>query len=365
LIRLERAELSFDPSHLLICELAFKWDQLSTPEKGLALLDRLLPVVRAVPGVEAVSPVVAVPFSGSGGWDGSLAVEGQSAEEAARNPILNLEVVVPEYFSTFGIKLLRGRGFTDEDGKGAPAVVVISQSAERAYWPGADALGKRLRVGPKLEFTATVVGIVPDTRYRDLRDARASVYYPLKQSYFGFAPMTLAIRTKSAPADMVPAIRRAIGSIEGLGLASADPFDTYLDKPLAQPRLNALLLAMFSCAAVALAAIGLFGSMATMVGQRTREFGVRMALGATGEELRWMVVRRGLTLATAGMVAGLFGALLANRLLMALLYQVTPTDPVTLAVVAILLFTVAALASLIPARSSTRIDPVQSLRAEG
>ena len=123
-------------------------------------------------------------------------------------------------------------------------------------------------------------------------------------------------------------------------------------------------LRVFALAAVTLAAIGLFGVMATMVGQRTREFGVRMALGATGKELRGMVLRRGLALATAGMVMGLLGALLANRLLVALLYRVSPADPLTLAVVAVLLITVAVLASLIPARSSTRIDPVQSLRAE-
>ncbi len=366
LIRLERAELSFEPSHLLIGELAFKYDQIDTPEKGLALLDRLLSVVRAVPGVEAVSPVVAIPFSGSGGWDIGLMAEGQSADEAARNPVLNMDVVVPDYFTTFGMTLVRGRGFTDQDREGAPAVLVISQSAARRYWPGADPIGKRLVTDTKSGQTATVVGVVPDTRYRDLRNARPSVYFPLRQSPFPYAPLTLAIRTRGAPADLVPAIQRGIASIDsGLGLASAAPFETYLDGPLAQPRLNALLLAVFAGAAMTLAAIGLFGVMATMVGQRTHEFGVRMALGATGDKLRGMVMRRGLALATAGMVTGLLGALLANRLLLALLYQVSPTDPVTLAVVTALLLGIAALASIVPARSSTRIDPVQALRAEG
>jgi putative ABC transport system permease protein len=366
LIRLEQAELSFEPKHLLIGELAFKYDQVDTPEKGLALLGRVLLIVRAVPGVEAVSPVVAIPFSGSGGWDTGLRAEGQSAEEATGNPLLNTEVVEPEYFTAFRMTLLRGRGFTDQDREGAPEVVVISQSAARHYWPGVDPIGKRLVTDSESGQKATVVGVVPDTRYRDLRDARPSIYFPLRQSPFPFAPLTLAIRTRGAPGDMVPAIRRAIGSIDlGLGLASAAPFETYLDGPLAQPRLNALLLAVFACAAVALAAIGLFGVMATMVGQRTREFGVRMALGATGDKLRGMVMRRGLALATAGMVTGLLGALLANRLLLALLYQVSPTDPVTLGVVTALLLGIAALASIIPARSSTRIDPVQALRAEG
>lgn len=365
LIRLERAELAFDPSRLLIGELAFKFDQVDTPKKGLALLDRVLPVVRAVPGVEAVSPVVAIPFSGSGGWDIGLMAEGQPADEATGNPVLNMDVVVPDYFTTFGIPLLRGRGFTDQDRAGAPPVVVISQSAARHYWPGADPVGRRLVTDRRSGQTATVVGVVPDTRYRDLRDARPSIYFPLRQSPFPFPPLTLAIRTAGAPAEMVPAIRRAIGSIDpGVGLASAAPFEAYLDRPLAQPRLNALLLAVFAVAAMTLAAIGLFGVMATMVGQRTREFGVRMALGATGEELRGMVLRRGLALATAGTVTGLLGALLANRLLTALLYRVSPTDPLTFAVVAVLLLIVAVLASFLPARSSTRIDPMQSLRAE-
>ena len=123
-----------------------------------------------------------------------------------------MDVVVPDYFTTFGITLLRGRGFTEEDREGAPAVVVVSQSTARRFWPGVDPIGKRVVMDAKLEQTATVVGIVPDTRYRDLRDARPSVNFPLRQSPFPFAPLTLAIRTKGAPADMVPAIRRAIGS---------------------------------------------------------------------------------------------------------------------------------------------------------
>jgi predicted permease len=365
LVKLERADLSFEASHLLIGELAFRYDQVDTREKQLALLDRVLPAVRAIPGVRAVSPVVAIPFSGSGGWDGRPASEGQSADEASRNPILNMEVVVPDYFTTFGISVLRGRAFTDADREGAPPVVVVSQSAARHYWPNDDPIGKRLRMGRNLQHTFTVVGVVPDTRYRDLRVARPSIYWPLRQSFFPFAPMTLAMRTNGPPADLVPALRRAIGAIDpSVALASAAPFDTFLDRPLAQPRLNALLLAVFASAAVALAAIGLFGVMATMVRQRTRELGVRMALGATAGDVRRMVMRRGLAIATAGMGVGLAGALGANRLLTAMLYDVSPTDGVTLVAVTGLLLGIATVATGIPARSSTRIDPAIALRVE-
>jgi putative ABC transport system permease protein len=366
LIKLERAELSFTPPNLLIGELALRADQYPDQSHQLALLDRLLPALEAIPGVRAASPVVAIPYSGSGGWDGRPALEGQSPEDAATNPMLNMEVVAPNYFATLGIPVLRGRGFTEADRAGAPAVVLVSQSAARRYWPGDDPIGPRLLMGAKLERALTVVGVVPDTRYRDLRDARPSIYFPLPQSFFPFAPMTLVIRTIGPPAALVSTIRRVISEAEpGVALASAAPFETFLAGPLAQPRLNALLLAVFAGAAVGLAAIGLFGIMTTMVRQRTRELGIRMALGATSHDVRHMVLRRGIAIAAAGLAAGLGGALLANRLLAAMLYQVSPTDPATIAAVAAVLLNVAALASLIPARSATRVDPVLALRADG
>src|SRR5438874_41163 len=269
LIKLERADLSFQPSHLLIGDLALRYDQFDSPAKQQALLERLLPQVRAIPGVQAVSPVVAAPFSGPGGWDGKFAAEGQSPERAAANPMLNMEVVTPDYFATLGIPVRRGRVFTDADREGAQPVVVISESVARLYWGTDDPIGKRLRIGEHLERTVTVVGVVPDTRYRDLREARPSVYFPLRQPFFPFEPVTLAIRTAGPPAELVPTIRRVIAETEpGVALASAAPFGTYLEEPLAQPRLNALLLAVFAGSAVALAAVGLFGAMATMVRQR-------------------------------------------------------------------------------------------------
>jgi len=333
--------------------------------KQRILLDRLLPRVRAIPGVRAVSPVVAAPFAGPGGWDGKFAAEGQSAEQAAANPMLNMEVVTPDYFATLGIAVRRGRLFTDADREGAPPVVVVSESVVRLYWGTDDPIGKRLRIGENLERAVTVVGVVPDTRYRDLREARPSVYFPMRQPFFPFEPLTLAIRTTGPPAELVPTIRRVIAEAEpGVALASAAPFGSFLAGPLAQPRMNALLLGVFAGSAVALAAVGLFGAMATMVRQRTRELGVRMALGATAGDLRGMVMRRGLTIAGVGSVLGVFGALLANRLLVTLLYDVTPTDLATLTAVTGLLVGVAALASLIPAQSSARVDPMVALRYE-
>ncbi len=211
----------------------------------------------------------------------------------------------------------------------------------------------------------TVVGVVPDTRYRDLREARPSIYFPLRQSLFPFAPTTLAIRTDSRPSGLVSTIRQAISeTAPGVALVSAAPFETFLEGPLAQPRMNAVLLAVFAGAASALASVGLFGVMATMVRQRTRELGIRLALGAAPRDLQRMVMRRGLIIATLGLALGLIGAFLANRLLVALLYDVSPTDGVTLLVAAGALLGVAGVASIVPARLSTRVDPILALRAE-
>ena len=210
----------------------------------------------------------------------------------------------------------------------------------------------------------TVVGVVPDTRYRDLREARPSIYFPLDQSFFPFAPTSLAIRTDSSSVP-ISAIRRVIGeTAPGVALVSVASFGTFLQGPLAQPRMNALLLAVFAAAALTIATVGLFGVMAAMVRQRTRELGIRLALGAAPRDLQRMVMRRGLTVAAGGVLVGLLGAFLASRLLVPLLYNVAPTDGVTLLVATAVLLGVASLATAIPARLSTRVDPLLALRAD-
>jgi predicted permease len=365
LLNLERADLALDPSRLLIAEFAVRDDEFDSTQKLQAALDRLTTSIEAIPGVLGTSQVVSVPFATTA-WDGRPGAEGQSRDEAAANPMLNMDVVSPGYFATLGIPVLRGRGFTEADRDGAPLVAVLSQSAAEHYWPGADPIGKRIRMGGNLETAFEVVGVVPDTRYRNLREPRGSVYFPVRQPFFPFAPTTLAIRTSGTPSDLIPTLRRTIEETDpGVALASAAPFEVFLEEPLAQPRLNTFLLAVFACAAVALAAIGLFGVMATMVRQRMREIGVRMALGATRQDVRRMILRRGLIVAGVGLTIGVGGALGLNRLLDALLYEVSPTDAATLGIVAAALLVVATLATALPARASTRIDPVQALRVEG
>jgi predicted permease len=367
LAKLESVDLAFEPKRILIAELALRLDRYDAGRKERPLIDAVLERVAALPDIDAVSPVLSVPYAGTGaGITGRLSTPEQSREEAAMNPMVNMEVIAPNYFSTLGVAVLRGRSFTDGDREGAVPVVVVSESAARALWPGADPIGKMLKGVASPEGRLTVVGVVPDTRYRDLKTAWASVYFPLRQSFFPVAPLTLVVRTKGPPASAVPSLRRAIAELDaGVALASAAAFETLLVQPRAQPRLNAALLALFAAAAVVLAAVGLFGVIATMVRQRARELGIRMALGATRGAVQQMVMVRGLSLAVAGAGLGIAGALATSRLFSSLLFGVSPRDGVTLVAVAVLMLAVAAIASFVPARSSVRIDPAIALRSDG
>lgn len=362
MLKLENADLHFDDSQLLIAELGMRYDRYDDVNKQRSLVELVLASVRAAPGVRAASPVLTVPFSGAGGWDAQAATDDQSADEAVRNPMFNLELVTPEYFQTLGIGVVRGRLLIPSDREGSQPVAVVSESMARRYWPSENPIGKRLRVGRR---SATVVGVVPDTRYRDLRDLRATAYFPLAQSTFTFAPTALAIRTSTAPATAIAEVRRAISeAAPGVFLANAAPFASFEAGPLAQPRLNALLLVVFALSAALLAGVGLFATMATLVRQRTHEFGVRMALGATAGDVQSLMMRRGLTLAAGGVGIGLMIALLTNRLLSSLLFDITPTDPSTLIGVGALLLIIGVVATFIPARTSAHVDPALALRSE-
>jgi len=264
-----------------------------------------------------------------------------------------------------GLRVVRGRAFTPSDRKGTEPVVVVSERTARLYWPNQDALGQRLFIGGGVKEAFTVVGVVRDTRYRDLREARPSVYYNFEQSPFPFPPTSFVIRAAGSPDLLVPALRRAVAdAAPGVALATASSFDAHIQGPLSQPRLNAFLLTVFAMSAAVLAAIGLFGVVTTMVRQRTRELGVRMALGATAGEIQSMVVTKGLTIAVTGLAAGIGAALLTKRVLVSLLYDVSPTDAGAMGAVAVFLVAIAAVASLIPARQSARIDPVVALRSD-
>ena len=361
LANLYRVDMAFDASRLTVAELVLRQDRIGDLDQQAALIRRIVSHIEAVPGVAGVTPVLNVPFiAGAGGIDGRLSIPGQSAEERARNPVVNMEVVSPSYFTVLGVPVLRGRPFTDDDRAGSTPVAVVSLSTARSLWPGRDAVGQRL--GTEGEFT--VVGVIPDLRYRELEEARPSVYFPLAQPRFPMTPTTLVMRGENLTLNAAQ-IRAAVAEVDaGVTVASVATMETLLESPRAQPRLNAMVLGLFAAGALTLAAIGMFSVMATMVRRRTRELGIRMALGASRANVGGMVLRRGLAIAAVGTIAGLLGARTVGTLLSGLLFEVTPTDSMTFLGVAVAVIAVAALASFFPARAGASVDPVKSLRAD-
>lgn len=339
-----------------------RWQQCDT-EANYNAHDAVIAQLRQLPQVMSVSPSVAPPFLGSNVWMTHVLREQQPASEAKTSPWFGLDLVGADFFRTLDMPILRGRGFTDADREGTPKVAVISEGVARAIWPGDDALGKRFHDlnSDGSDSLTTVVGIVPDLHFREYRKATPTVFRPYRQVY---AQGYFVVRTRGAPVS-VRAMRTAVANA-GVGstLVNAQSMDELIAPQLAAPRFQTLLLTVFACAALLLAAIGLYGVTASAVNQQTRELGIRIALGATPGTLRGMVLGRAATLAGIGAGAGLLIAIGASRLLRSMLFDTSPVDPLTLVTVTMLLFIVALLAAYVPARRATLIDPARALRSE-
>jgi len=333
----------------------------------VAELESATEALRATAGVIDVTPLQMPPLPGNGAWQSTAFREGQTAEEAAGvNPYLMWEFVLPNVFDVLGVPVVRGRGFDDGDVDGAPPVVVINESAARAYWPGEDAIGQRIWVpwggGPERPWA--VIGVVGDTRYGMLTDLRPSIYYPLRQSGM-FRSQQLLVRTDGSGAALMAAARAALAAhAPAFRPMSVQSVRARLAEPVVRPRFAALLLAVFAAAALLLAVIGVYGVMAYMVRSRRREIGVRLACGATPLASGALVLRQGLAITGAGAAVGLAGAVASGSLFRSLLFGVGPSDPTSLALATLSGVLVAALACWLPARRAAAVDPAVALRSD-
>jgi putative ABC transport system permease protein len=366
LVALQSVAMGFNDEHLLVASTIFLPESLPARSQQVMLQEEMLARVSAIPGVVSAASLPARPFAGQGSWSTMYTGEGQTAEAQASNPWVNFEVVGPEYFRTLEIPLQRGRAFGAQDREDAHRVAIVSEAIARQTWPGDDPIGKRIGFGtpdaPGEWYT--VVGVVGDTRYHELRAAEPSLYLPIRQ-FEGPVPTTLAVRTRGDPAAVVPEIRRALAQVHpDWMLASGGSVRQLMAAPLARPRFSTLLLGAFAAVTLLLATVGIYGVMAATVRQRTRELGIRLALGATAGEVRRLVLRQGVRLALWGCALGSGGALIGSRALRSMLFEVSPTDPVTFVVVVGLLLGAATLACCIPARQASRVDPVNTLRVE-
>jgi predicted permease len=311
--------------------------------------------------VAAVGLVSRMPLSGATSIT-AFDVEGAGELPPEERPQAHVRFVDPGYFDAMGIPLVRGRVFDEGDGVSALGVIVDEALVE-ALWPGEDGLGKRLRENDAMPWLP-VVGVVGSTRHWGQRtDATRTLYVPYK--LLPQASMNVVLRAASAPGAVAPVLREAAGELDAtLPINDVQTMEERLAGSLARPRFDTLLLSTFAMVAVALGALGIYGVIAWSVAQRKREIGVRLALGASRSHVRQMVVTQGLRLTGLGIALGIPAALGASRLIESLLFQIEPTDPVTLGMVGAAIAAVAVAAAWLPARRATRVDPVISLRGE-
>jgi predicted permease len=326
--------------------------------------EQLEPRLASLPGVKSASLSSGLP--GTGGGSGSFAVEGATYANDRDYPSAGTLTVSPNFLATFGLRVLQGRGIDARDREGTLPVVVVSQRFARKHFAGQDAIGRRIRMGGKDSKAPwrTIVGVVPDVYSGDPDEPRDErVYFPLAQNHTSF--MSLAVRTSGPPMAIVPAVRDAVASINAdIPIYWPYSMDEALARPLWFIRVFGTMFMIFGFIALFLASVGLYAVMAFSVSRRTREVGIRMALGARTPDVVRMVFRQGLLQLAVGMTAGLALALGVSRVMSVILFDVQPRDPVVFGGVAGVLTLAGLMACFLPARRAARVDPLVALRTD-
>jgi putative ABC transport system permease protein len=366
-VNLNRVDLGFDPHNVLTMQLNPKGTKYGKPEARREFYRQLIDRLEAQPGVIAASAVLIRPMEGHVGWDVPFTLEGQSVAESQKNIVPNFEAITPHYFRAFRIPIKAGREFTDYDTDQSPLTIIISETmAKSLFGPDVDPLGKRIQLGTSSPDSPwrIIVGIAGDTRYRELQDVRFDMYVPLAQWRAGFVNH-FAVRTETEPINFLPLVRREVAALDqSQAVASVATLEQLVSTNLARPRFSTVTLGWLSGLALLLAAVGVYGVVAYAVAQRTGELGIRIALGAQAGDILKLIINHGMRLVLLGVGIGLVASLALMRLIERLLFGVSATDPMTFALIALLLTGVALFACWIPARRATKVDPIVALRCE-
>jgi predicted permease len=362
--RLNSAELGFEPEGVLTMSMALPATRYSDGVARRAYYRALLDRIRSLPGVTAGGAVGSLPLAGADS-DASFLVEGEPPPTPGVSQAAWVRPVTDGYFEAVGLELIEGRSFAEGDDADADAVIIINQTLADRYFPGGDAVGRRIGFGsPERPNWRRVVGVAGDVRHFAIRNGtRPAVYFPYGQ--VSFPAMSVAVRTDGDPMALLSDLRRAVSDLDpALAATQVQPLQVLVDRTLAPERFVTTVLGFFAVAAMLLAALGIHGVMSYGVTRRMREMGIRLALGADGKRVRHLVVRGGLLLAGGGIALGVLGALALTRVLASLLYEVEATDPLTFLSTAALVTGVAAVATWLPAWRAGRTDPVNVLREE-
>jgi putative ABC transport system permease protein len=362
LVALQSVELGYEVDRVLVFRVSPPFDRHSGPEGQARFFDILHERLRALPGVEAVGHTGIAPLNGAP--TSSLAIDGNPAP-GEKLPEVDYGAVSDDYFAALGIPVLQGRPFMPDDNAGSPMVAVINESLAKRWFPDGDAVGSRIRLGPNPQAQwRTIVGVVGDTRENGAATpARPMAYESMRQQPWGSAEVL--VRTSGDPMALLPTARRIVSDLdERVPLVGIRTLGDAVDNTLAPRRTPMMLLIAFAALALLLAAVGLYGVTAYAVVARTREIGVRVALGAERSRVVGLVLRQGLATAVPGLLLGLVAAAFLTRLMRALLFGVEPLDAVTFVAVPLVLLTVTLVALAVPARRATRVDPMVALRTE-
>ena len=365
-LRLQKVSPGFDPTNVMTARIALPDSSYGKPAQAAEFYRKLLRRVATLPGVKSAAVAWWFPLSGS-----EIAFNFDIEERPmpkAQQPTVQVNVVSPDYFKTIVTPIVRGRDFTERDDAKAPKVVIVSESFAKEFFPNEDPIGKRIRpngsVDPGDPPVREIVGVVQNIHLISLRDApKPQIYFPHEQ--FAIQTVTLMVRTQNDPRLLIAALHNAANEIDkNVPLYRPRAFTEYVSQSIAQPRLNAMLVGLFSTIALLLAAAGIFGVMSYSVTQRTQEIGIRLALGAQRYDVLRLVVGQGMRFVGLGLLLGLIGVFACTRLLQSMLFGVGATDLPTMLVITVILTAVAFVACLLPARRATLVDPVQALRAE-
>jgi predicted permease len=328
-------------------------------KRGAQFYETALEKLSSYPGIQSVSLASALPVSAGG----SRMDLGANATKPALDTKVAIEMVTvaPRFFETTGLPLLRGRDFSGVDREKSPPVLIVNETMAKKFWPDKDPVGQSFSDG---HTAYQVVGVARDTKYRNLREApRNTMYQPLSQSYS--PSINLLVSTAGDPVNIAPAIQSQLHAIEpALPVYNIRTLNEHVGRSLYIERMESLLLAFFGLLALVLTAVGIYGVVAYSVAQRTREVGIRMALGAQKKDVLRLILVKGLALVAWGTGLGVVGCYWLSRLVSGQLYGVSPNDPATLVTVTVLLAMVALLASYLPARRATKVDPLVALRYE-
>ena len=366
---LQRTSPGFDPGHLLTFEVALPIASYKEDARVRGFYDALVQKLEAVPGVRSVGLTLSLPPDLLQVTDNFM-VEGQVLPPNQSAPVGPVVMVSDALFATLGVPLIRGRMFDARDEAGRAPTVIVNEALAGKYFPGVDAVGRRLKIGgperpiaPKNPWME-IVGVVGDVKYSGLQTAPEPTYYlPYRQNPWN--GQFVVVRTTADPAALGTAAREAVASLDkDIPVARLRTMDEVMAASVAPPRFRTVLVTIFALVGLLLAAIGIYGVMAHAVAERTHELGVRIALGAEGRDVVRLVLGEALVLAAAGVAVGVAGALATTRLIQSLLFGVTTTDATTFAGISLLLFATAIVASWIPTRRALRVDPMIALRYE-